>query len=673
MKNIKKIGSTMKLVAIAVLVLGFGIAAGIFRAVAFNGPSSNAGSGAGTIGTDSAGDISIGTQTPIAGTKLLVQGSSTNSSAYSVQVVNRIGGNLLSIRNDGAVVVPGVFTAGTITATMNASNITSGQFGSGNFSFPSNLSVGTTSSAYALTVANGNIALSSSGAGIVFPDGSIQTTAASGTGGGSSQWIATASNTAVGIYALQSSSGTEFNSAFGSWALTNDNVGDDNSAIGNSALYSNTTGNANTANGSYSLYNNVSGSYNTADGQLALQGNTSGNYNVADGFSALGLAGTGGANVAVGALALNYASSLNSSTAVGYGALYGNDSGLGNSALGYEALASNLSGNDNVADGFQALGSNIAGGANTATGYQALYSLLGAASDTAYGYQAMGGSGLHFYGSTAIGYQAGYRGGGGAYNTAIGYQSGYNGGLAQNTSIGYQSLYRNQGGSDDTAAGSYALANISTASDNTAVGAYALGNQITGGQNTAIGSGAGGVASSSQGGVYLGYDAGLQETGSNKLYIANSSTTSPLIYGDFANGFLTINGNLNVSGTITATTKNFEIPYPGGTKPGYDLVHSSLEGPENGVFYRGTATLANGQATVTLPSYFAALTRAGSETVSLTAKGTTPFSLSYDSFSHDAGTFIVHGTLPSGQFDWQVVATRADVPALQVIKPTPTK
>ncbi len=130
---------------------------------------------------------------------------------------------------------------------------------------------------------------------------------------------------------------------------------------------------------------------------------------------------------------------------------------------------------------------------------------------------------------------------------------------------------------------------------------------------------------------------------------------------------------LQVVGTITATTKNFEIPYPGNEMPGYDLVHSDLEGPENGVYYRGTATLVDGEATVALPSYFSALTRAGSETVYLTAKGSMPFVLSYDNFDHDAGTFVVHASAQSGSFDWEVYATRADVPLLQVVKPTPAQ
>jgi hypothetical protein len=36
--------------------------------------------------------------------------------------------------------------------------------------------------------------------------------------------------------------------------------------------------------------------------------------------------------------------------------------------------------------------------------------------------------------------------------------------------------------------------------------------------------------------VFLGYRAGYNETGSNKLYIANSNTNPPLIYGDFSTG-----------------------------------------------------------------------------------------------------------------------------------------
>jgi hypothetical protein len=35
--------------------------------------------------------------------------------------------------------------------------------------------------------------------------------------------------------------------------------------------------------------------------------------------------------------------------------------------------------------------------------------------------------------------------------------------------------------------------------------------------------------------VFLGYQAGEKELGSDKLYIANSSTAEPLVLGNFAN------------------------------------------------------------------------------------------------------------------------------------------
>jgi len=33
---------------------------------------------------------------------------------------------------------------------------------------------------------------------------------------------------------------------------------------------------------------------------------------------------------------------------------------------------------------------------------------------------------------------------------------------------------------------------------------------------------------------FIGYQSGFNESGSNKLYIDNSNTTTPLIYGDFS-------------------------------------------------------------------------------------------------------------------------------------------
>ncbi len=115
----------------------------------------------------------------------------------------------------------------------------------------------------------------------------------------------------------------------------------------------------------------------------------------------------------------------------------------------------------------------------------------------------------------------------------------------------------------------------------------------------------------------------------------------------------------------TSGSKNFQIPHP--SKPGYDLIHASVEGPESGVFYRGEAELSNGHALVKLPDYFEALTRKESRTVQLTAKGPKPFLLSYTDIVN--GEFQVYGTQPNGFFSWEVKAIRADIPTLKVVVP----
>jgi hypothetical protein len=167
----------MKFVLVAVAVALFVALVGIVRTVAFTGPSGNAGSGSGALGTDASGDISIGTSTTQSSTKLFVLGSTANSSAYGLQVWNSASTPLLTVRNDGAVSIPGVATIGTLTATLNASNISSGQFAAGNFSFQNNLGIGTTTPASPLTV-SGSIAIVGSGNGLVFPDATTQVTAA---------------------------------------------------------------------------------------------------------------------------------------------------------------------------------------------------------------------------------------------------------------------------------------------------------------------------------------------------------------------------------------------------------------------------------------------------------------------------------------------------------------
>ena len=128
-------------------------------------------------------------------------------------------------------------------------------------------------------------------------------------------------------------------------------------------------------------------------------------------------------------------------------------------------------------------------------------------------------------------------------------------------------------------------------------------------------------------------------------------------------GDVNIGGNLNVSGIIQGSSKAFVIDHPLDPQ-GKTLTHGSLEGPEFGVYYRGTAKLSGGKTTVTLPAYFEKLTRKEGRTVQLTAKGSEPFLLSYEDIKD--GKFVVRGTKANGEFSWEVKAVRADIAPLEV-------
>lgn len=124
-----------------------------------------------------------------------------------------------------------------------------------------------------------------------------------------------------------------------------------------------------------------------------------------------------------------------------------------------------------------------------------------------------------------------------------------------NTSVGDDSLHTNTTGNYNTAIGSSARLYGTTGSNNVSIGAYADMYDQTGANNTIIGyqAGNGGVLHSKWGNVFLGYQAGFNELGSNKLYIANTSTSTPLIYGNFATNALTVNGTLTATGTLAAS------------------------------------------------------------------------------------------------------------------------
>ena len=111
-----------------------------------------------------------------------------------------------------------------------------------------------------------------------------------------------------------------------------------------------------------------------------------------------------------------------------------------------------------------------------------------------------------------------------------------------NAGMGTNALISNTSGGNNLAIGFSSLALNTTGRDNIGIGTSAFFDNLEGFQNTVIGSQSG-RKKSGNGNVYIGYDAGTVATltlESNKLYIANSATTTPLIYGDFSAKFISI-------------------------------------------------------------------------------------------------------------------------------------
>ena len=79
---------------------------------------------------------------------------------------------------------------------------------------------------------------------------------------------------------------------------------------------------------------------------------------------------------------------------------------------------------------------------------------------------------------------------------------------------------------------------------------------------------------------------------------------------------ITMDTGLELTGELIATTKSFLIDHP--TKEGMKLRYGSLEGPENGVYFRGRL---KGKNTITLPDYWTGLVDEDTITVNLTPIG----------------------------------------------------
>jgi hypothetical protein len=139
----------------------------------------------------------------------------------------------------------------------------------------------------------------------------------------------------------------------------------------------------------------------------------------------------------------------------------------------------------------------------------------------------------------------------------------------------------------------------------------------------------------------------FRTNGSEKVYITSA--------GNVGIGTDSPSNALDVVGHFSATSKSFLIDHP--TKENKKLQYASLEGPENGVYVRGTTN----SAIIELPDYWSALVHEDSITVVLT-----PIGKKQDLYikSKNPENVIVGGV--QGSYDYVVYGERKDIDRLEV-------
>ncbi len=219
---------------------------------------------------------------------------------------------------------------------------------------------------------------------------------------------------------------------------------------------------------------------------------------------------------------LNDDSSDNQNVGIGYRAIKSNTIGSANTAIGYASQENITSGNNNTSAGLFSLKGDITGAMstnNTGIGNNVLQNITNGTDNTVVGnisgYSLTTGSS-----NTLIGSSSGFFMTDGIGNTNIGVNSFWNANGNYNVGVGHKSLYAKEGHNNigiGTLAGGYPLKRPGNAN------------------------------------IYIGNKAGFNEGGqTDKLYIHINSNYLPLIFGDFANNYVRIQGKIGFGGVTPA-------------------------------------------------------------------------------------------------------------------------
>jgi len=304
-----------------------------------------------------------------------------------------------------------------------------------------------------------------------------------------------------------------------------------------------------------------------------------------------------GSNVAVGVNTLSYASDATFNVAIGSRNMQSSKSGHRNVSIGSNASLS-YRGDDNVligegmTDDTTSMGNrNVIIGASSGRkyigdlsviiGYQAGRDAYLTNPSSPLGLVAVGpyaGAKTLIGANTFLGNQSGSENTSGTDNTFVGQISGGN-----NTRGSYNSYYGmfsglyNRSGNNNDYFGTRAGMNQSSGNSNAIFGNFSgdldstgtfngnsifgvhAGRNVRNGMNVIMGHNAAAFAQIGTGNIILGANAGpagttAQSTQNYRLYIDVEQSNTPLIYGEFDNNKVVINGDLSVSGKISGVS-----------------------------------------------------------------------------------------------------------------------
>jgi len=362
----------------------------------------------------------------------------------------------------------------------------------------------------------------------------------------SSQYLnLTPDNYFIGQNSGQNISTGKYNSVFGYFAASYLDIGSKNTFLGNRAGEKTTWGNSNVYLGNLAGNDNVYGSQNIFIGDSAgllcqssgciIIGNSAGKKATSL-YKAVFIGNEAGANDISG----------NPNTFIGNQTGYNNTTGYQNLFIGNLSGYNNTEGGSNLFIGNWAGYSNTTGGQNLFIGEMAGYKNTSTGGNTFIGFFS-GYNNDTGLGNTFIGNYVGYNNTSGNRNTFLGNGAGgFNTVGEENVFIGQDAGNANTTGSNNTYVGKQAGLSNQTGSNNTYLGHFTGYYKTTGNSNVFIGAGAGASNLAGSGNVFLGVGAGADETGSNKLYISNSSFVEPLIYGEFDTKKITMNAEVTV-------------------------------------------------------------------------------------------------------------------------------